>query len=74
MAKNHNYTNLIRGQDFTLEVANDGLTGDMIGQGNIKVGDYITIAANKYQVVEIEYYSEPIDMWRAKVMIIQNLS
>lgn len=71
MAKNHNYTNLIHGQDFTLETAEDGMTGDMIGQGNMKVGDYITVASYKYQVVDIEYYSEPIDMWRAKVSLVK---
>jgi len=70
MARNHNYTNLKLGEDFTLEVANDGMTGDMIGQGNIKTGDYISISTNKYQVVEVEYYSEPPDMWRAKVSLV----
>jgi len=69
MARNHNYTNLINGQDFTLEVAEDGVTGDMLGQGNMKVGDFITIASKKYRVVEIEYYCQPSDMWRAKVSL-----
>lgn len=74
MARNHNYTNLKCGEDFTLELANDGITGDMTGQGNIKVGDYITISPHKYQVIEVEYYSEPPDMWRAKVSLVsQNL-
>lgn len=71
MAKKYNYTNLIHGQDFTLETGEDGTTGDMIGQVDMKVGDYITIASYKYQVVNIEYYSEPIDMWRAKVFLVK---
>lgn len=70
MGRNHNYTNLICGLDYTLEVTNDGLTGDLIGQGNIKALDYITISANKYQVVAVEYYSQPSGMWRAKVSLI----
>lgn len=69
MARNHNYTNLICGQDFTLEVANDGLTADITGQGYIKQGDYITIV-DKYRVDEVEYYSDPPDMWRAKVSLV----
>ena len=68
MAKTHNYTNIICGKDFTLEIANDGLTGDMIGQGHIKEGDYIVITiSDKYRVIEVEYYSEPPDMWRGTV-------
>lgn len=53
-----------------LEVSEDGLRGDMIGQGNIKVLDYITISPNKYQVVAVEYYAQPSGMWRAKVSLI----
>ncbi len=71
MAKNHNYKKLTSGIDFTLEVANDGLTADMIGQGAIKPGDYITISDQyKYQVVEVEYYSTPPDMWRANLSFV----
>lgn len=70
MTKNHNYTNLNCGKDYTLEFTNDGLTGDLIGQGNIKALDYITISPNKYQVVAVEYYSQPSGMWRAKVSLI----
>ena len=66
-ARNHNYTNLSCGKDYTLEVSDDGLRGDMIGQGNMKALDYITISPNKYQVVAIEYYSQPVGMWRAQV-------
>ena len=70
MARNYNYTKLTCGKDYTFEVANDNLTGDMIGQGNLKVGDCIIISSKKYQVVEVEYYLEPPDMWRAKVSLL----
>lgn len=69
MARNYNYTNLTPGKDFTLEIASDGLTADIIGQGYIKQGDYITIS-DKYRVDEVEYYSEPPDIWRAKVSLV----
>lgn len=72
MAKNHNYTNLVHGEDFNLEVANDGITGDMIGQGKMRVGDYITISATKYRVIQIEYYADPPDMWRAKLSLVSS--
>lgn len=67
--KNHNYTNLVHEQDFFLEFSPDdksGVSVNMTGQGNIQVGDTITI---KFQVVEVEYYAEPHDMWRAKLQI-----
>ena len=70
MVSNHIYTNLICGKDYTLEVTDDGLTGDMIGQGNIRVLDYVTISPNKYQVVAVEYYSQLSGMWRAKISLI----
>lgn len=68
--RNHDYTNLSCGEDYTLEISDDGLRGDMIGQGNIKALDYITISPNKYQVIVVEYYSQPSGMWRAKVSLI----
>lgn len=67
--KNHNYTNLVHEQDFFLEVSQDdqsGISINMTGRGNIRVGDTVTI---KLQVVEVEYYAEPHDMWRAKLKI-----
>ncbi len=69
MPRNYNYTNLTPGKDFTLEIASDGLTADIIGQGYIKQGDYITIC-DKYRVDEVEYYSEPPDIWRGKVSLV----
>lgn len=48
MARNYNYINLKCGENFTLEFTNDGTTGDLIGQKNIEIGDYLTISPNKY--------------------------
>lgn len=71
MVRNHNYTKLKNGEDFTFEIDSDGLRGDMISQGNIKIGDYITIYPKKYQVIEVEYYSDPPDMWRASLVLVR---
>ena len=65
--RNHNYTNLVHEQDFFLEVAQDSEAGSIVnitGQGNVQAGDTITI---QLQIVEVEYYSDSPDMWRAKL-------
>jgi MOSC domain-containing protein YiiM len=65
--RNHNYTNLVHEQDFFLEVSPESDTGSIVnitGQGNVKVGDTITI---QLQVVEVEHYSDSPDIWRAKL-------
>lgn len=67
--RNHNYTNLVPGQDFFLEVPQDnesGSTVNMIGQGNVKVGDTVTI---QFRVIEVEHYSDSPDIWRARLSI-----
>lgn len=67
--RNHNYTNLVPDEDFFLEVAQDSESGsvvNMIGQGNVKVGDTITI---QLRVVAVECYSDSPDMWRARLSI-----
>ncbi len=65
--RNHNFTNLVHEQDFFLEVSQDSDTGSIVnitGQGNVKVGDTITI---QLQIVEVEHYSDSPDLWRAKL-------
>ena len=50
-----------------MEVAQDSEAGSIVnitGQGNVQAGDTITI---QLQVVEVEYYSDSPDMWRAKL-------
>ncbi len=67
--RNHNYTNLVPGQDFFLEVPQDNESGsivNLIGQGNGKVGDTVTI---QFRVVEVEHYSDSPDTWRARLSI-----
>jgi hypothetical protein len=67
--RNHNYTNRIPDRDFFLEVDRDSESGaivNMVGQGNVKVGDTITI---QLRVVAVECYSDSPELWRAKLSI-----
>lgn len=69
----YDYTGLIVGRDYVFEVLdNDCDRGYMSARWkSIKCGDYIILAnanilgTEKYQVEEIDYYSEPSDMWMA---------
>ncbi|MDF5728082.1 MAG: hypothetical protein PUP92_08585 [Rhizonema sp. PD38] len=68
--KTHDYTRLVCGRDYVFEPIDNQTRGYMTGQGRgIKSGDYIIFqngsSACKYQVEEIDYYSEPPDMWMA---------
>ena len=71
LAINHNYTKSKNGEYFTFEINSNCLRRNLINQGTIKIGYYITIYANKYQVVEMEYYSEPLDMCRASLVLVR---
>jgi hypothetical protein len=68
--KTYDYTRYVSGQDYVFESGNDLKKGYMTGQGKgIKRGDYIILKKGsdscQYQVEEIDYYSEPADMWIA---------
>lgn len=68
----HDYTRLTCGHDYVFDPAREGdLTNIyMTAQGKgVKRGDYIVLqngsCHEKYQVEEIDYYSEPSNMWMA---------
>ena len=67
----YDYTDCVRGRDYVFEVLdNDCNAGYMSARWkNIKCGSYVILAneshIEKYQVEEIDYYSEPSDMWIA---------
>ncbi len=67
----YDYTGLVAGRDYVFEILdNDCTRGCMTARWkNIKCGDYIILpnasGSQKYQVEEIDYYSEPADMWMA---------
>jgi len=68
--KIHNYTQYDCNHDYIFELAERENCGYMTSQGQgINRGDYLILSSgfntNKYQVEEIEYYSNPSDMWIA---------
>jgi len=71
-SKIHDYTPYVAGTDYVFESSNDGLNSYMTSQGKgIKTGDYIILKKDsqiyKYQVKDIDYYSNPSDMWIASL-------
>jgi len=68
--KIHDYSQLVWGSDYVFEPRNEEVGGYMTGQGkSIKPSDYIILQhgskSYKYLVEEIDYYSDPPDMWIA---------
>lgn len=68
--KTHDYTSQVSGQDYVFESIEDDTKGYMTAQGKgIAVGDFITLQDGTetyhYQVEQIDYYSNPSDMWTA---------
>ncbi len=68
--KTHDYSRFISGQDYVFEILEGSIQGYMTGQGkDIKPGDYILLQKGsesyRYRVEEIDYYSNPSDMWIA---------
>lgn len=68
--KTYDYTQYVGGRDYVFEPVDNQAKGYMTGQGKgIKCGDYIILyngsKSCRYQVEEIDYYSDPPDMWIA---------
>ncbi|MBN3893986.1 MAG: hypothetical protein HWQ41_01380 [Nostoc sp. NOS(2021)] len=68
--KIHDYSQQVCGSDYVFERLNEGMIGYMTGIGKgIKPGDRIILQEGyesyQYQVEEIDYYSDPSDMWIA---------
>lgn len=68
--KTHDYTNRHWGHDYTFSPIDNGAKGELMGWGTgIEAGDYLIIqngdGSTRYQVEEIEYFSNPKDMWKA---------
>lgn len=68
--KTHDYRHLERGINYFFESLQEEMQGCMTGFGKgIKPGDYIILRQGgesyRYQVEEIDYYSDPSDMWMA---------
>ncbi|MEH1851522.1 MAG: hypothetical protein V7L11_07510 [Nostoc sp.] len=68
--KIHDYSQQIWGSDYVFERLNEGMIGYMTGVGTgIKPCDRIILREGcesyQYQVEEIDYYSDPSNMWIA---------
>ncbi len=68
--KTHDLTASDWGYDYIYEPIAEGRGGYMTGHGRrIKRGDYLILTEGdrpcRYQVVEIDYYSKPSDIWTA---------
>lgn len=68
--KIHDYSQQVAGSDYVFERLNEGMIGYMTGVGKgIKPCDRIILRQGsesyQYQVEEIDYYSDPSDMWIA---------
>ncbi|MEH2163350.1 MAG: hypothetical protein V7K38_20525 [Nostoc sp.] len=68
--KIHDYSQLVYGSDYVFERINEGMIGYMTGVGKgIKPCDRIILREGcesyQYQVEEVDYYSDPSDMWIA---------
>ncbi len=68
--KIHDFTQLTAGSDYMFEFLDEEMKGCITGTGkNIKPRDYIILQHNtqtyRYQIEEIDYYSDPSDMWIA---------
>lgn len=72
--KTHDYRRSDRGSHYVFESTDDGIGGYMTAQGNnIQSGEYLLLQDEDrqnsclYRVEEIDYYSNPSDMWIAKL-------
>jgi MioC protein len=68
--KIRDYTGYEPGRDYLFESIDGGAGGYMTGQGKgIERGDYLILpdgsGTSRYRVDEIDYYSNPSDMWIA---------
>lgn len=75
--KIHDYRQQVCGGDYIFERLNEGTIGYMTGVGkSVKACDRIILREGcesyQYQVEEIDYYSDPSDMWIALLKQIPN--
>jgi hypothetical protein len=73
----HHYTSYKCGRDYAFDEIQDGSQAYMTAYGyGVKPGDYITICRDKvkiqYKVEQIDYYSNPSDLWIA--LLVRNQS
>ena len=70
--KTHDFTECVCGTDYVFEVAEEVTTAYMTAQSKgVKPGDYIVLLigseSKRYQVEQVDYYSNPPNMWMALI-------
>ena len=75
--KTHDFTECAPGSDYVFEVAENLTTAYMTARGKgVKPDDYIVVKTGsescRYQVEQIDYYSNPPDMWMALIKKVTN--
>ncbi len=70
--KTHDFTKCAHGSDYVFEVAEEVTAAYMTAQSKgVNPGDYIILQFGseswRYQVEQIDYYSNPPDMWMALI-------
>lgn len=75
--KTHDFTECVPGTDYVFEVAENITTAHMTARGKgVKPDDYIVLQIGsefcRYQVEQIDYYSNPPDMWMALIKRVTN--
>ncbi|MGB6299886.1 MAG: hypothetical protein WBF90_27455 [Rivularia sp. (in: cyanobacteria)] len=75
--KTHDFTQRVAGVDYVFETAENLTTAYMTARGKgVKPHDYIVLQINsksyRYQVEQIDYYSNPPDMWMALIKKVIN--
>ena len=75
--KTHDFTECVPGTDYVFEVVENFNTAYMTAREiGVKPEDYIILQIDsescRYQVEQIDYYSNPSDMWMALIKKIPN--
>jgi hypothetical protein len=76
-AQVYDYTKFISGEDYVFEAKDNGIKGYITAQfSGVQSGDYIILShgsySRRYLVEEIDYYSEPADMWMALLSLVED--
>jgi hypothetical protein len=76
-AQVYDYTKFVSGRDYVFEAKDNGIKGYITSQlSGVQAGDYIIVNHDsqscRYQVEEIDYYSEPADMWMALLSLVED--
>jgi diguanylate cyclase (GGDEF)-like protein len=67
MAKTHDFTKILWGNEFVIEAPIEGVQGTLTGEGHLTKGDRILVCV-QCRVDEVEYYPNAPDVWQARVV------